>query len=77
MRIPRFYCPDLVSSQQQLDLPDSVHRHAVQVLRLKPGERIRLFDGRGLEHEATLTLVEKGNPGLKSASNWLSRASRR
>ena len=59
MRIPRFFCPDLVSSQQQLDLPDSVHRHAVQVLRLRPGGQIRLFNGQGLEHEATLTLVDK------------------
>lgn len=42
-----------------LELPDTVHRHAVQVLRLKPGALIRLFDGKGLEFEAELTTVEK------------------
>lgn len=59
MRIPRFYCPQLGQSQSVLDLPDTVHRHAVQVLRLKPGALIRLFDGNGTEFEATLTQVER------------------
>lgn len=59
MRIPRFYCPQLGIEQTLLDLPEHVHRHAVQVLRLKPGAQLRLFDGQGREVEATLTLVEK------------------
>jgi 16S rRNA (uracil1498-N3)-methyltransferase len=59
MRIPRFYCPQLQQDETVLDLPESVHRHAVQVLRLKPGAVIRLFDGKGLEVEAELTQVEK------------------
>ncbi len=59
MRIPRFYCPQLRQDQQVLDLPDTVHRHAVQVLRLRPGSVIRLFDGKGLEFQAELTQVEK------------------
>jgi 16S rRNA (uracil1498-N3)-methyltransferase len=40
-------------------LPESVHRHAVQVLRLKAGAPVRLFDGQGRELEATLSLVER------------------
>lgn len=59
MRTPRFYCPQLGQEQTMLDLSESVHRHAVQVLRLKSGALIRLFDGFGTEFEATLTLVEK------------------
>jgi 16S rRNA (uracil1498-N3)-methyltransferase len=59
MRIPRFYCPQLRQDDLVLDLPETVHRHAVQVLRLKPGALIRLFDGKGLEFEAELTAVEK------------------
>lgn len=59
MRIPRFYCPQLDTEQAELDLPEHVHRHAVQVLRLKPGAQIRLFDGQGREFEARLTLAEK------------------
>lgn len=59
MRIPRFYCPQLGQSQTVMALPESVHRHAVQVLRLKAGAPVRLFDGQGRELEATLTLVER------------------
>jgi 16S rRNA (uracil1498-N3)-methyltransferase len=59
MRIPRFYCPQLATEQTTIDLPEHVHRHAVQVLRLKPGAVIRLFDGAGSEFEATITQVEK------------------
>lgn len=59
MRIPRFYCPQLRPDETVLELPDSVHRHAVQVLRLKPGAAIRLFDGMGMEFDAELTEVEK------------------
>lgn len=59
MRVPRFYCPELSDSQQHIELPDSVHRHAVQVLRLKPGAEIRLFDGKGHEVLATLSEVNK------------------
>jgi len=59
MRIPRFYCPQLRQDATVLDLPETVHRHAVQVLRLKPGARMRLFDGMGFEVEAELTQVEK------------------
>lgn len=59
MRIPRFFCPCLDATQNLLTLPDSVHRHAVQVLRLKAGAVIQLFDGQGLEYEATLTQVDR------------------
>ena len=55
----RFYCPELNTDGTQIPLPDAAHRHAVQVLRLKQGERIRLFDGRGLEYYAELTQVAK------------------
>lgn len=59
MRISRFFCPDLTESDKPFFLPDAAHRHAVQVLRLKKGARISVFDGRGLEYEATLENVAK------------------
>ncbi len=40
-------------------LPETVHRHAVQVLRLRVGAEIRLFDGDGLEFEAILTVADR------------------
>ena len=59
MRIPRFFCPELDAGQRVLSLPESVHRHAIQVLRLKQGALIQLFNGKGLEYQATLTHVER------------------
>jgi 16S rRNA (uracil1498-N3)-methyltransferase len=38
---------------------DNGHRHAVQVLRLKPGAAVILFDDHGGEYEATLDEVNK------------------
>lgn len=59
MRIPRLYCPDVVSSDEPIALPPEVVRHVVQVLRLKVGAILRVFDGKGAEYEAVLTDVAK------------------
>ena len=59
MRIPRFYCPEITEVGEEIKLPLAVHRHAVQVLRLKPGGGLRLFNGYGLEIEAVMTSVNK------------------
>ena len=59
MRISRFFCPDLNVSDKHFTLPEAAHRHAVQVLRLKKGAAISVFDGQGLEYEATLDSVAK------------------
>jgi len=59
MRIPRLYFPQLDEHTASLVLPDDVHRHAIQVLRLKQGAELRLFNGRGLEYTAVLEQVAK------------------
>lgn len=59
MRITRFYCPELQAESKLFSLPDAAHRHAVQVLRLKKGDRIQLFDGQGFECEAEFVEVSK------------------
>ena len=59
MRIPRFYCPELTRVGEEIKLPLAIHRHAVHVLRLKPGSVLRLFDGTGLEIEAVMNSVNK------------------
>ena len=52
--MPRLFCPEPLHSGLSLGLPPGAARH-VQVLRLQPGDAITLFDGRGGEHEATIT----------------------
>lgn len=56
--MPRFYCQDALSVGATITLPDSVAHH-VQVLRLKSGDNISLFNGAGGEYIATLALIEK------------------
>jgi len=59
MRISRFFYPELNITHTQFSLPEAAHRHAVQVLRLKKGALINVFDGQGQEYEATLEQVSK------------------
>ena len=59
MRIPRFYCPCLLTVEQSLTLPEEVFRHAIQVLRLQVGESLLLFNGEGGEYLANLTEINK------------------
>ncbi|OUR70795.1 16S rRNA (uracil(1498)-N(3))-methyltransferase [Methylophaga sp. 41_12_T18] len=59
MRISRFFCPELDVNNKTFPLPEAAHRHAVQVLRLKKGAKLQVFDGGGVEFEATLDSVAK------------------
>ena len=45
MSTPRFYCPDLHAGE--LTLSEAESRHALQSLRLRPGDELELFDGQG------------------------------
>lgn len=56
--MPRFFVDAPLHSGAWLDLPDTVARH-VQVLRLKVGDAITLFNGQGGEFTAELTSLEK------------------
>jgi len=56
---PRFYCPAPLHAQQTVALPDAIAHHAVRVLRLRTGDAITLFDGRGGEYPATLDIQGK------------------
>ena len=47
MSLPLFFSPGYVSGQQEVVLDEDNSRHIVQVLRMKPGESLRLTDGKG------------------------------
>lgn len=62
MAISRFFLPTLpAGGVVQLDDQDA--RHAVQVLRLRAGDTIRLFDGQG--NEASCHIVSTGRSSLE------------
>ena len=64
MSEPRFYCEDLTPGVVELDADES--RHALQVLRLRGGNEIILFDGCGrMAHgrvQPDTPTVEAGKP---------------
>lgn len=57
--MPRFYLPQPPETDQEQALPDALFRHAVQVLRLREGDALTLFDGQGREYPAALTMVAR------------------
>ncbi len=59
MRIPRFYQDIDVELGQQQSLSKINHRHAVQVLRLKVDDELILFDGKGGEYLAKMSICNK------------------
>lgn len=60
---PRFYCPVALSAPAQIRLPAEVAHHALRVLRLRMGEDVVLFDGRGGEFSGRLVDIE-GETGV-------------
>lgn len=56
---PRFYSALPLPPEGDFELPESLARHAVQVLRLPVGALLRLFDGLGGEYFAVLVAVGK------------------
>lgn len=59
-RVPRFLVPGLPSAGR-VALPDEEGRHLSRVLRARPGDAVRLFDGLGREVECVV--VEAGKSG--------------
>ncbi len=56
--MPRFYCHQPLEINQLLSLPDNIAHH-IQVLRLKEGDIITLFNGLGGEYAASIERLEK------------------
>ena len=64
-RIPRFHIAAALHSGMQLDFPDEAAHHAARVLRLRTGEAVTLFDGKGGEYEAHIVAI--GRSGVRVA----------
>lgn len=54
MNAPRFYSPETLSAGACVALSESAARHAARVLRLREGDALILFDGRGGEYPARI-----------------------
>lgn len=65
MSLPRIHLPGPLPAFATVALPDSAFRHLVQVLRLGPGDAVIVFDGQGLESEATLLDISRRSATLQ------------
>lgn len=54
--MPRLFVTDALHSGAKLRLPEQAAHHVARVLRLREGDAVTLFDGRGGEYEAQVTM---------------------
>ena len=59
MRTPRLYADTIGHATDEVSLSERNHHYLSRVLRAKPGQIIRLFDGRGRTCEATVKEIRK------------------
>jgi 16S rRNA (uracil1498-N3)-methyltransferase len=60
MNLPRFFSPVPLATGDRVVLSEGAARHAVKVLRLKPGDGLALFDGLGGEYAARIVACVRG-----------------
>ncbi len=60
MTITRIYCPDAIKSKKICELGPDNYKYLKQVLRLKPGNKINVFDGCGHEFAAVIKSFSPG-----------------
>jgi 16S rRNA (uracil1498-N3)-methyltransferase len=59
MHVPRFYLPLTLVEGEILGLGEQPAHHVMHVLRLRPGAAVRIFDGKGCEHEGMIRGVRR------------------
>jgi len=59
MRIPRLYLPFPLVNNTEVELDDRARQYVLQVLRLRSGAALIVFNGEGTEYTATLAKAEK------------------
>ena len=57
--IPRFYVDAELRAGAACDLPEEAAHHAANVLRIRAGEEVTLFNGRGGEYAARVLSIQK------------------
>jgi 16S rRNA (uracil1498-N3)-methyltransferase len=55
MSVPRVFLPAITAADRVVALPAADSHHLVRVLRMKSGDEVRVFDGRGHEWTGRLT----------------------
>ena len=59
-RTPRLFVEAELRARTSIELPEAAAHHAARVLRLRDGDAVVLFDGRGGEYDARLAMPGRG-----------------
>jgi len=65
MPIPRIHCDLRLGPGAQFTLPDDAAQHVAKSLRLKAGDALVVFDGRGGEYDATIQRIDRDRVDVK------------
>jgi 16S rRNA (uracil1498-N3)-methyltransferase len=68
MPLPRIYCDLRLGPGAQFALAPEAAQHVGKALRLKAGDLITVFDGRGGEYEATIQRIDRERVDVKLGS---------
>jgi 16S rRNA (uracil1498-N3)-methyltransferase len=66
--VHRFYAPDF-AGDRDVPLPEDEAQHLARVLRLKPGDTVAIFDGRGREALARVETVRAGKVTVRATAS--------
>ena len=64
----RFHAPGAAAAGDVVELPEEEAQHLTRVLRLKAGDAVRVFNGRGDEFEATVEQASKSGAHVRLGS---------
>lgn len=70
MTTARFFLEDLDPSRGRLALERQEHHHASRVLRLRPGEKVLLLDGKGNVYPALVSSIESHRTWVEILGNY-------
>jgi 16S rRNA (uracil1498-N3)-methyltransferase len=65
MAIPRIHCDQRLGPGAQFSLDADAAQHVAKSLRLKAGDSLMVFDGRGGEYEATIQRIDRDRVDVK------------
>ena len=65
MPIPRIHCDLRLGPGAQFTLPDDAAQHVAKSLRLKAGDALVVFDGRGGEYDAAIQRIDRDRVDVK------------
>ena len=68
MTIPRIHCEHKLGPGAQFALAPEAAQHVAKALRLKAGDALVVFDGRGGEYEATIQRVDRDRVDVKAGA---------